>query len=96
LEIWNVELNSIGKKNRGTSSIQLNILILQLTVLHAHSPPPTHSKTEKERILGRDRYRWGRGSARSRILRAQESLVLYKSFNTLCMVSCMRDINVGA
>jgi hypothetical protein len=32
LEIWNVELNSIGKKNCGTSSIQLNILILQLTV----------------------------------------------------------------
>jgi hypothetical protein len=32
LEIWNVGLNSIGKKNRGTSSIQLNILILQLTV----------------------------------------------------------------
>jgi hypothetical protein len=32
LEIWNVGLNSIDKKNRGTSSIQLNILILQLTV----------------------------------------------------------------
>jgi hypothetical protein len=32
LEIWNVALNSIEKKNRGTSSIQLNILILQLTV----------------------------------------------------------------
>jgi hypothetical protein len=32
LEIWNAELNYIGKKNRGTSSIQLNILILQLTV----------------------------------------------------------------
>jgi hypothetical protein len=32
LEIWNAELNSIEKKNRGTSSIQLNILILQLTV----------------------------------------------------------------
>jgi hypothetical protein len=32
LEIWNVGLNSIEKKNRGTSSIQLNILILQLTV----------------------------------------------------------------
>jgi hypothetical protein len=32
LEIWIAELNSIGKKNRGTSSIQLNILILQLTV----------------------------------------------------------------
>jgi hypothetical protein len=32
LEIWNVELNSIAKKNCGTSSIQLNILILQLTV----------------------------------------------------------------
>ena len=32
LKIWNVELNSIEKKNRGTSSIQLNILILQLTV----------------------------------------------------------------
>jgi hypothetical protein len=32
LEIWNAELNSIGKKNRGTSSIQLKILILQLTV----------------------------------------------------------------
>jgi hypothetical protein len=34
LEIWNAELNSIGKKNRGTSSIQLNILIFQLTVYH--------------------------------------------------------------
>jgi hypothetical protein len=33
LEIWNVGLNSIEKKNRGTSSIQLNILILQLTVV---------------------------------------------------------------
>jgi hypothetical protein len=32
LEIWNVGLNSIEKKNCGTSSIQLNILILQLTV----------------------------------------------------------------
>jgi hypothetical protein len=32
LEIWNVGLNSIEKKNRSTSSIQLNILILQLTV----------------------------------------------------------------
>jgi hypothetical protein len=32
LEIWNVGLSSIEKKNRGTSSIQLNILILQLTV----------------------------------------------------------------
>jgi hypothetical protein len=32
LEIWNAELNSIEKKNRGTSSIQLKILILQLTV----------------------------------------------------------------
>jgi hypothetical protein len=37
LEIWNAELNSIGKKNRGTSSIQLNILILQLTVFNTRS-----------------------------------------------------------
>jgi hypothetical protein len=41
LEIWNVGLNSIEKKNRGTSSIQLNILNLQLTVhtLSTHTCP---------------------------------------------------------
>jgi hypothetical protein len=44
LEIWNEELNSIAKKNRGTSSIQLNILILQLTVYRFEDdqgPPAT-------------------------------------------------------
>jgi hypothetical protein len=44
LEIWNVGLNSIEKKNRGTSSIQLNILILQLTV--------QFSETSKIYIVG--------------------------------------------
>jgi hypothetical protein len=41
LEIWNAELNYIEKKNRGTSSIQLNILILQLTVYSYKHFPPT-------------------------------------------------------
>jgi hypothetical protein len=42
-------------------------------------------QTEKDRQL-----RWGgRGWARSRIIRPQESLVLYKSFNTLCC-RCIR------
>jgi hypothetical protein len=43
--------------------------------------PPTHRKTEKERQLadGRRGRRW----ARSRIIKPQERLVLYKPFNTL-------------
>jgi hypothetical protein len=39
----------------------------------------THRKTEKERQLDQG----GRGWARSRIIRPQESAVLYKLFNTL-------------
>jgi hypothetical protein len=48
LEIWNVELNSIAKKNRGTSSIQLNILILQLTVRHLEG----NTKEENNSYVG--------------------------------------------
>jgi hypothetical protein len=59
--------------------------------LHAHSPPPTHRRTEKERKLvdGSGKVEEGEGDEPN-----HTSLVLYKSFNTLCMVSCMRDINV--
>jgi hypothetical protein len=57
------------------------------------TPPPlpsvsstseSHRKTEKKRQLSD--WRGGKGWARSRILRPQESLVLYKSFNTLWFV----------
>ncbi len=41
-----------------------------------------HSKTEKERQIA-DGRGWGKGSARSRITRPQESMALYKSLNTL-------------
>jgi hypothetical protein len=55
LEIWNAELNSIEKKNRGTSSIQLNILILQLTVqacqLHRKEDPVYVFPEKKLRCL---------------------------------------------
>ncbi len=46
-----------------------------------HRPAATHRKSEKERRLA-DR-RGGRGWVRSRVIRSQKSLVLYKSFNTL-------------
>jgi hypothetical protein len=53
-------------------------------------PPPsrqqarlaTHRKNEKERHIAGDRW-GGRRWARSQIIRWRESLVLYKSFNTL-------------
>jgi hypothetical protein len=41
----------------------------------------THRKTEKERQLGERRR--GEGVGRSRIIRPQESLAVYKSFYTL-------------
>jgi hypothetical protein len=44
--------------------------------------PATHRKSEKERQFAEGR--GGRGRAWSRIIRPQESLVLYKSFNPLC------------
>jgi hypothetical protein len=45
----------------------------------------THRKTEKERQLDDGRVGGGvRGWARSPIIGPQESLVLYKSFNTFC------------
>ncbi len=46
--------------------------------------PATHMKTEKERHLPDGI--GGRGWARSRIIRPQESLVLYKSLNNLCRI----------
>ncbi len=45
--------------------------------------PATHRKTEKERQLA-DRREGEGGRARSRIIWTQKSLVLFKSFNTLC------------
>jgi hypothetical protein len=44
--------------------------------------PATYRETEKERQV--DDGRAGRGGARSRIIRPQESLVIYKSFNIFC------------
>jgi hypothetical protein len=44
----------------------------------------THRKTEKERHLLTGE-KGVRGWTRSRIIRPQESLALYKSFNTLCV-----------
>ncbi len=58
----------------------------------APRPPPAHpfppvNKTEKERQLadGRGEGGW----AKSRIIRLHESLVLFKSFNTLCSHVCI-------
>ncbi len=47
------------------------------------SRPATHRKTKKERQFADGRR--GKGWARSRIIRPLESLVLYKSFNNLCV-----------
>ncbi len=44
----------------------------------------SHVKSEKKRQLADAR--WGRGVGRSQIMRWRESLVLCKSFNTLCCI----------
>ena len=90
----NLILNCIEKKNRGTSSIQLNFLIHQLTVWGCHACYRLRVKSGSPV--------WGRHKQHNQTeRRAVEYCTVYlnqcraNGCNTCVSITCMRNVYVG-